>query len=487
MIVRDPPGGAARDYDAIVVGGGVHGCMAFAQGALSGRRMLLLERADFGGATSFNSLRIIHGGLRYLQTLDLARFFESVAERRWFLRTYPDLVKPLPCVMPLYNDGLKRSSVMRVALALNDALSVHRNAGVRHDRHLPRGRIMPARDVRKMFPFVRTDRLAGAALWYDACVPDSHRVVMETIRWGTASGGTALNYVDVKGLDLDAGEVRGVEAYDRIGQRTYRFRAPVVINAAGPWCDEVLGSFGQAAAPTSFSIAWNILFDRPATSDHAVALTPPGPGAQTYFLHPWKGRLLIGTGHRAWTGDPTGARPSEAQIDEFIADVDAAAPGLGLSRAAVTHVFCGLLPSAGPTHELTHRPEIRGYEPGARGLYSMVGIKFTTSRRTAAKTLELAGLRSAGSSRTPAPPAGVLERSSVSVLPGGEFSADALATIDTLAATEAVCSAEDLVLRRLGMIHDPAAARHAAATLRSHVVERFVASMPRMPEGVASK
>jgi glycerol-3-phosphate dehydrogenase len=463
-IDRDPRSAASSDYDAIVVGGGVHGCMALLQGALAGHRLLLLERDDFGGATSFNSLRIIHGGLRYLQTLDLPRFFESVGERRWLLRTYPDLIKPLPCLMPLYNEGLKRGSVMRVALALNDLLSAHRNAGVRADRRLPRGRLIPPDGVRALCPFVRPDNLAGGAVWHDACAPDSHRVIMETLRWAAACGGVALNYMEAGELELDGDRVCAVQACDRIGGRMHRFRSSVVINAAGPWCDEVLRSFGQAESVADFSIAWNILFDRAAPSDHAVALTPPGPGAQTYFMHPWKGRQLIGTGHRAWSGDAAGAKPADAFLDEFIADVNAAAPGLKLARSDILHVFSGLLPAAGPqSTELTNRPGIvdHGAQGGPKGLFSMVGIKFTTARKTALQMLQRCGLKTKRQHQAPAPPSGAAERCKTPVLADGKLTPGELELVDSLTASESVCYLEDLVYRRLGLGHDPAAASRA--------------------------
>ena len=85
-------------------------------------RPLLLERADFAGATSHNSLRILHGGLRYLQSLDLGRSLESIRERAWWRAHFPELVQPLPCLMPLYGDGLRRPAALRLGLLLNDLL-----------------------------------------------------------------------------------------------------------------------------------------------------------------------------------------------------------------------------------------------------------------------------------------------------------------------------------------------------------------------------
>ena len=99
-IARRPAASAARAYDLVVVGGGIHGVALAFEASRRGYRAVLLERADFGGGTSWSSLRIVHGGLRYLQSLDLRRFRESAAEQRWFLRHFPDLVRPLPCLMP---------------------------------------------------------------------------------------------------------------------------------------------------------------------------------------------------------------------------------------------------------------------------------------------------------------------------------------------------------------------------------------------------
>src|SRR3546814_941276 len=117
-----------------------------------GRRALLVERGDFGGGTTWNSFRILHGGLRYLQRLDLRRFRESVGERRWFLRHFPDLVEPLPCLLPLYNAGLRRPAIFRLAFLVDALLSRRRNHGIRSDRSLPSARLVDPAEVIRLFP-----------------------------------------------------------------------------------------------------------------------------------------------------------------------------------------------------------------------------------------------------------------------------------------------------------------------------------------------
>ncbi|MCI5150528.1 MAG: FAD-dependent oxidoreductase, partial [Candidatus Electrothrix sp. MAN1_4] len=115
----------ARSYDLIVVGGGIYGMTLTLEAGRRGLRPLLIERDDFGGSASLHSLRILHGGLRYLQTLDLPRFFASTKQQSWFFRNFAPFCQVLPCLMPLYGQGLKRPAMLRIALALNDLLSQH--------------------------------------------------------------------------------------------------------------------------------------------------------------------------------------------------------------------------------------------------------------------------------------------------------------------------------------------------------------------------
>src|SRR5262245_12098444 len=120
MIRREPNAATQIQYDVIIIGGGIYGACMLLEAYRLGLRALLMERDDFGGATSWNSLRILHGGLRYLQTFDLPRFRQSVRERKWFCKNFPEYIRPLPCLMPLYGQGLKRPFILRTALAIND-------------------------------------------------------------------------------------------------------------------------------------------------------------------------------------------------------------------------------------------------------------------------------------------------------------------------------------------------------------------------------
>jgi glycerol-3-phosphate dehydrogenase len=426
-------------------------------------RPLLIEKHDFGGQTSFNSLRIIHGGLRYLQSLDFPRYFESTRERRWFLSVFPDFIQPMSCLMPLYGRGIKRKSVLRLALAINDALSGTRNAGVGPDNWLPRGQVIDQNETKRLFPMVAPGGLQGAALWHDAAIADSPRVIMELLNWASECGADLLNYVEADKLITATGQVSGLSCVDQVTGGRYAFKAPVVINATGPWSGGTAATFGVKAGDLFWpSLAWNLWIDQDALSDYALAVTPDRRGAPTYFLHPWKGRLLIGTGHAAWTGSTDKPRPSRDQIRHMLDDINLAIPGVELTPAKVRRVFAGLLPAQGPdSAELSGRPQFNdhGKTGGPRGFFSLFGVKFTTSRHVAISALEKIFGRQSGS-------VDVLNRPSArSGWHLGNLDVDnecettaAVTALQQLITNESVVHLSDLVVRRTDLWEHPSRA-----------------------------
>jgi glycerol-3-phosphate dehydrogenase len=390
-IGRDVSGAAAAQFDLIIIGGGIYGVMLALEAGRRGKRPLLLEKDDFGGATSLNHLRTVHGGLRYLQALDLPRFFESVGERRWFLANFPALVHVLPCLMPLYGRGLKRAEIMRAALLLNDILGLKRNSGVCAAKRLGQGKVVGKRFTREAFPQVDRRGLQGSALWYDAAMPEHQRLLMEILRWACGLGASALNYVEAQGLLLHHGRVQGVLTHDGLGGQDVEFRAPVVINAAGPWSRQLAQKFDQDY-PRLFNrrlLLFNILFRRKALSAYALALVPPHRPDHTYFVHNWKDRLLAGTGEIPVTADDENPQPRPEDIAAFIADMNDAVPDLSLSEKDIEHVYAGILPATAAC-KLAGREVILAHEEhqGPAGLFSVSGVKYTTSRQVAEKALK---------------------------------------------------------------------------------------------------
>ncbi|MEM6457954.1 MAG: FAD-dependent oxidoreductase [Planctomycetota bacterium] len=471
---REPEAAAATRHDVVVVGGGVYGIFLALGAAWRGRSVVMLERGDFGGEVSFSSLRILHGGLRYLQKMDLRRFFESVGERRWMLRLFPESTRTLPCLMPLYGDGLRRPSVFRAAARLNDAMSWRRNAGVAASHHLGRAGVVSAAKVIERFPAVDRAGLRGGAWWHDGQMVNSQRLTMELCRWASASGATLLNRVEATGLDVAGGRAAAVRAVDRVTGRELRFTAGTVINAAGPWSAEVAEAMGDAR-PRLFrpALAFNVLFDRPPVGDVAVAVTPREPGARTYFLHHEGPHLLGGTYHapapsEVVRGDPAayGAHLREL-VGDYIDQVNCGAPGLGLRRDQVMRVYDGLLPAAAAGGaEPSDRPVVvdHGRAGGPAGLWSVSGVKWTTARRVAERTLRRA-LPGAAVKPLPRPAAvgGVAVEGSdaIEARPWEEVRDAAR----SLWEDESALTLEDVMLRRTAWARDPDVGRRLAERL----------------------
>lgn len=466
-IIRNPKTAANQSYDLIIIGGGIYGAMVSLLSSLSGLRALLLERDDFGGATSYNSLRILHGGLRYLQTLDLPRFFESVGERHWFLKTFPELTEAMPCLMPLYGEGARRPPVLKAALTLNDGLSATRNRGVRRDRTLPNGNVVSAQAVQQHFAHVDTDGLQGGAIWYDGSMPDSQRILINVLRWAGRAGATALNYVEAQQLQLDHNQVTGVVAQDRISGESYCYQAHRVVNAAGPWCRELAAQFDRDV-PDLFhsSIAWNALVDRPALSDYALAIAPKQPQARTYFIRPWKGRMLVGTVHDPWLqAVQKNPMPTAEQLEDCIADLNTAIPDLKLSQREILRIFSGLLPAKeSGTAELAKRPVLwhHAAQNGPAGVFSISGVKFTTARLEAEKTLAAVFPNRASTikaAKRQAAPADLNQRDGLfaydwmphAVQDDDAADADWLEDLQRIIHDEAVMHLDDLILRRTSL------------------------------------
>jgi glycerol-3-phosphate dehydrogenase len=387
----------SRQYELTVVGGGVYGISVAIEAARRGLEVLMIERDDFGSGVSWNSLRILHGGLRYLQSMDLVRYVESVGERRWFLKHFPDVCGPMACMMPLYGKGMRRAAIMRIALLMNDILSIKRNHGVPPKNELGRGVIISSRRAGEQFPLVERKGLEAAAIWYDGQIQNSPRLTMEMCQWASSLGAVLLNHVEATGLDSESGKVSGVRAVDRVSGQELRFRTGAIINAAGPWCEVVAERMGEVETelfPPAF--AFNVLFSRPPMAETAVAVTAEELGARTYFLHNEGSYLLGGTYHVALKDSGSNADRG-VQLKEFVKDyilqVNRAVPGLNLHENQVLRVYGGRLPAkkAG-REEPTDRPKIldHGSHGGIKGLWSVSGVKYTTARLVAEKTINAA-------------------------------------------------------------------------------------------------
>jgi glycerol-3-phosphate dehydrogenase len=390
---RDLKRMASTEHDVVVVGGGIHGACAAWEAVRRGLRVALVEAGDFGNATSSNSLRTFHGGLRYLQQLDFKRMRESIRERREWLRIARDIVKPMRFILPTSGYGLRGPAAMAAALFANDLVSIDRNDGVWADRHLPRGQLWRARRANQIFAGTTIKGINGAAVWYDAICLNTERLQIALLAAAVAAGAEIANYTRALEIRRDSIGASGVRVRDEPSGREYLLRARAIINAAGPWVDEWLESSRMTPGPRHYaaSKAFNLL-TRPLPFVEAIAL----PCSSTYFAIPWNGRTLIGTRHLRCLHSSTTANVSAEEVQAFIADINTPLGKHRITPSDVLGVFSGLLPekegNIGNDVALlkTARVFDHGAHDGLPGLYSIVGIKWTTARAVAERAVEMA-------------------------------------------------------------------------------------------------
>ena len=394
---RDLRGLANQTFEILVIGGGIHGAITAWDAALRGLSVGLVERADFGSGTSQNSLKIIHGGLRYLQDGNLARIRTMARERTTWMRIAPHLVHPLPCLLPTKQTLARNRLVMGFALKVNDFLSFDRNHLSDLQKTLPGGMIISRHELSRILPGYDTRNFTGAAVWYDAQIYNSERLLFEFIRSAVDAGAQVANYVEAVGFLKEDNRIIGVQARDVITGECFDIRSRVVINCAGAWMNNLLA---KAALQSEYSpsIAINVIIDQIWSGIATGLPSRPvnGKSPQILFIVPWRDKSMIGTWHIPWTNGPESFRIDERVIQEFVHEINSAHPALNLSINDVHHVTWGFLPvnKAG-----AHREPVRltrdgiaidhQIKEGVGGLISVLGVKYTTARVVAERAVDL--------------------------------------------------------------------------------------------------
>lgn len=393
---RDPGTIAGQSWDLVVVGGGVTGAWIARDAALRGLRVALVEKDDFSSGASSQNLRTIHGGLRYLQHLDLRRTRESIRERSMWLRVAPHLVEPLPFVLPTYRRGLQRRPLLRIALAAADLAGWDRNRGLDPARVLPGSRMVSRQECLHLVPEAEAPDLTGAVMFHDAQMYSPDRLVLAVLLGAVEDGAAVVNHMQAETVHRADGSLR-VQCRDGPSGQTVVLRARAVVNATGSQALEVAEQLGLVSAPTDLtqSIGLNVVVEN---LGHAVAFATEGReadpnarlkmGARRLFVAPWRGRTLIGTAH--YSLDGAGTVDTDAHVERFLAEVNAPGTGLHVEPDQVLQVQWGLLPAVDGSEPVQllrhHRIQDHG-DVGMPEALSVTSVKFTTARLVAEQTV----------------------------------------------------------------------------------------------------
>jgi glycerol-3-phosphate dehydrogenase len=377
-----------RTFDLLVVGGGIYGLAIAYDAAQRGLGVALIERDDFGSGSSFNHLRTIHGGLRYLQTLDIRRARESVRERTTLARIAPHAVRPLPFALPVYRSLRAGKTAMRAAFLLDRIVGFDRNTRVVPALRLPAGRMVSRSEAAQRFPGLRRQGLTGAAVWSDYITPESDRLTFSFATAADEHGAVLANYVEAVAPLTDGKRVTGVRARDRETGRDCEIGARLIVNATGASVDTLLAPLGISMHMPLLK-AMNLVTRREAGDEALGGRTASG---RHVFLVPWRGRALIGTWESAATTGPGPADASGDEVESFIRELNQAFPALDLALSDVTLVHRGLVPAvrtAGGGARLDGHERVRDHAiDGVDGLISVAGTKYTTVRAVAERVVD---------------------------------------------------------------------------------------------------
>ena len=401
---RDIAALADREFDLVVVGAGVYGAAIAWDASLRGLSVALIDKADFGSGTSFNNLKTIHGGIRYLQHADFKRMRESVRERRNLMRIAPHLVHSLPFLVPTYRGSVMKSrTAMRVALLVNDLVSWDRNRIRDRQKHLPAGKTLSRDECLELAPGIESENLTGGILWHDAQMHNSDRLTLSFVLSAAEEGAVVANFVEATDLLLDRTRVTGVRARDVVaGTEGLEIRGKLVVNASGPWVDSLnLSGLNSTKRLFHFSKAMNLV-TRPVVRDVAIGVVSRRPhrdrdavidtGGRFLCLIPWRDVTLVGTAHARYAGTADDLEATEEDIRDLLDDVNDAYPQAMLSREDVRLVHRGLLPMVAGTRNGSGVTLVKSYrfDDHVEGLLSVVGVKYTTARDVAAKAVDRA-------------------------------------------------------------------------------------------------
>jgi glycerol-3-phosphate dehydrogenase len=375
-------------FDLLVVGGGITGAGVALDAATRGLRTALVEAGDFAEGTSSRSSRLIHGGLRYLETGDFRLVFEALAERRRLLELASHLVRPLPFLFPLYRSGPVPFRKLQAGMWLYDLLSLFR--GVRRHRMLRHRAVLAAE------PRLLREGLVGGAEYFDASVDDA-RLTLAVARGAHHAGAAVVPHAAVTGFVRDAeGTVRGVRLRDALTGEEFEARADVVVNATGPWSDELRRLADPAAVPRLRPTKGvHVVLERERVGNAGALIFPSPVDGRTMFVLPWGDFTYVGTTDTDYSGPPADADATEWDVEYLLRSANALFPDARLEPADVLSTWTGVRPLLAPPADgegvsegATSREHEIWRDPG--GLVTVAGGKLTTYRVMAAQTVDFA-------------------------------------------------------------------------------------------------
>ena len=397
---------SGQEFDLIVIGGGITGATIAYEGASRGLSVALIEKSDFGSATSAATSKMIHGGLRYLSTFEFGLVRESLKERRVLTNIAPNFVHPIPFIFTNYKNDKVSSFKMKIGMLLYELFSFDKNWMKDKSKKISTYKTLSKQKAIDLVPDVNKEGLMGAQMYYDCESHSPERLSLSFIKSAVKYGASVSNYVEMKDFIVEENSngkvINGVKAIDKINNKKIDINGKLVINCSGPWADFILDKVILEANPKRRtnkngelrrSEGIHIITKKIVSDFVYTSFTAEG---KHFFLVPYRNHTLIGTTDKEYIGKPDDYKVTKKAITELLKDVNESfGNGSKIKYDDIIYAYGGLRPlveeQTEDVYNSSRKYEITGEKKnGIEGLITVEGGKFTTSRKLAEKAIDKA-------------------------------------------------------------------------------------------------
>lgn len=325
-----------REFDVLVIGGGIVGAGVAQDAASRGLSVLLVERDDFASGTSSRTTKLIHGGLRYLEQLKVNLTRELCHERALLEQLAPHLIKDFSFILPLTREDRLFGVKAKIGLTLYDLLSGSKSLIHKHES-------LSQRELLEASPALSSQLVKGGLRFHD-CITDDSRLVLEVIKSAGNEGAHVINYMEVTDFLSQDGSINKVRCRDRYSGATLEIRSKMIVNAAGVWTDRLLQKSDPGWRSKVVPAKGTHIIVPPSAFETNSALFLPTSDGRYVFVVPWLRSLMIGTTDTSYDGDLNNPFPTTEEVDYLIACVNHYSGSKKLSRKDVIAAWSGVRP-----------------------------------------------------------------------------------------------------------------------------------------------
>ncbi len=382
-------------FDLLIVGGGIHGAWSAYDAALRGINVILLEKDDFGSGASSATLKLVHGGARYLQHMDFKRLWTSVRERYFLMQLAPHLFKTIPFLIPTYGHGLKGKELLHIGLSLYDIISKTKREIKEPNLIVPEHQVISKKECLNKVPILSAPDLNGAVVLYETQLHSPDRLTLSVIKAAHRAGAKVSNYTEVIDIEEKREHIL-VRIQDKISGEEFFVKVGLILLATGPWGPEFATKIGiKWYLPKVLSKGIQIVLP-PFLTSHAIGVISRredpeaifSRGGIHYFLTPWRGYTLAGTTDDIYNGRVDDCKIREDEIERFIQELSCSSPELDINIDKVLYAFGGLRPVKRERNgEYVLERKDRVLDLGER-FVGIFATKYTTARAVSAKAID---------------------------------------------------------------------------------------------------